>query len=503
MSPSLDTGAAGGEQLDRAVIRIGCAVVLGSIMSVLDTTIVNVALNTLSIDLHTSLDSIQWVVTAYLLALAAVIPISGWATRRFGTKRLYIGAIILFTLGSGLCGLAWSTTSLIAFRVLQGIGGGLILPVGQTALARAAGPRRIGRAMSMVGIPTVLAPIIGPTVGGLLLEHLSWHWIFYVNIPVGIVAVLVAVRFLPADRPEPAGRLDLTGLFLLAIGLPATIYGLAEIQSGHTVRWVASLVGGLALIAAFAWHASRVPEPLLDIRLYRKPTFVAASVATFCLGAAIFGAMILLPLYFQNVRGTDPVVTGLLLIPQGVGVAIAMGITGRLVDRMGGGIVALGGVTITALFTLPLVFIGAHTPYVWISATLVARGIGVGSSMMPSMAAAFAVLRPDEIHDASPQLNVIQRVGGSVGTAILAVILSHNVLDASASRGGKPPEPAALARAFGDTFWWAVGITAAAAVPAAFLMVSERRTRRRGGPEALVASDSEGVPVTMFGLGEG
>ena len=302
MSPPPDTSAAGGDRLDRAIVRIGCAVVLGSIMSVLDTTIVNVALNTLSIDLHTSLDSIQWVVTAYLLALAAVIPISGWATRRFGTKRLYIASIVLFTLGSALCGLAWSTTSLVAFRVLQGIGGGLILPVGQTALARAAGPRRIGRAMSMVGIPTVLAPIIGPTVGGLLLEHLNWHWIFYVNIPVGIVAVIVAVRFLPTDRPEPAGRLDVTGLVLLAVGLPAAIYGLAEIQSGSTVRWVVSLVAGLGLIVGFAWHARRVTTPLLDIRLYQKPTFVAASVATFCLGAAIFGGMILLPLLPKRPR---------------------------------------------------------------------------------------------------------------------------------------------------------------------------------------------------------
>ncbi|HEX4244891.1 MAG TPA: DHA2 family efflux MFS transporter permease subunit, partial [Acidimicrobiales bacterium] len=391
----------------------------------------------------------------------------------------------------------------VAFRVIQGIGGGLILPVGQTALARAAGPRRIGRAMSMVGIPTVLAPIIGPTVGGLLLEHLSWHWIFYVNIPVGILAVIVSVRVLPGDRPEPAGRLDVTGLVLLAVGLPAAIYGLAEIQSGHTLRWVASLVIGLTLIAAFAWHARRVPEPLLDTRLYQKPTFVAASVATFCLGAAIFGGMILLPLYFQNVRGTDPVVTGLLLIPQGIGVAIAMGFTGRLVDRVGGGIVALGGVTITALFTLPLVFIGAHTSYVWIGATLMVRGVGVGSSMMPSMAAAFAVLRPDEIHDASPQLNVIQRVGGSVGTAILAVILSHNVADASTSAGASGPTPSALARAFGDTFWWALGITAAAAVPAAFLMVSERQTRRRGGLSPRVITDEDGVPVPLLGLGEG
>jgi MFS family permease len=310
------------------------------------------------------------------------------------------------------------------------------------------------------------------------------------------------VRFLPTDKPEPAGRLDVTGLVLLALGLPAAIYGLAEIQSGHTARWVTSLVVGLLLIAAFAWHARRVPEPLLDTRLYQKPTFVAASVATFCLGAAIFGGMILLPLYFQNVRGTDPVVTGLLLIPQGIGVALAMGFTGRLVDRVGGGIVALGGVVITSVFTLPLVLIGAHTSYVLISFTLVARGVGVGSSMMPSMAAAFAVLRPDEIHDASPQLNVIQRVGGSVGTALLAVILSHNIAEATASRG-RPPGPSALARAFGDTFWWALGITVVAAIPAAFLMVSERQTRRRDGPGQRFVSDEDGLPIPLFGLGEG
>jgi MFS family permease len=213
--------------------------------------------------------------------------------------------------------------------------------------------------------------------------------------------------------------------------------------------------------------------------------------------------MILLPLYFQNVRGTDPVVTGLLLIPQGIGVAVAMGFTGRLVDRVGGGIVALGGVVVTALFTLPLVFVGAHTSYAWISFTLMARGAGVGSSMMPSMAAAFAVLGPDEIHDASPQLNVIQRVGGSVGTALLAVILSHNLADASTSSGARRPGRDGLARAFGNTFWWALGITAAAAVPAAFLMVSERQARRRDGPGQRFVTDEDGVPIPLFGLGEG
>jgi len=478
--------------LDRAILRLGVAVVLGSIMSVLDTTIVNVALNTLAVDLHATLDQVQWVVTAYLLSLAAVIPISGWATRRFGTKRLYIGAIILFTLGSALCGFAWSIGSLVLFRVVQGVGGGLILPVGQTALAREAGPRRMGRVMSLVGIPTVLAPIIGPTVGGLILEHLSWHWIFFVNIPVGIVAVIVSWIYMPSDRPGDAGRFDGVGLALLAVGLPLAIYGLAEAQSAPPDRWITPLVVGVVLIGAFAWHALRVERPLLDVRLYAKPAFSAASVCTFCLGAAVFGGMILLPLYFQNVRGEDPVMTGLLLIPQGIGVATAMAITGRLIDRVGGGVVALVGVTVACLSTLPLIFIGGDTSYWVISIDLVIRGLGIGSSMMPSMAAAFAVLKSSEIHDASPQLNVIQRVGGSVGTAILAVILSQQVLHATQAAGGHPSKDA-LAAAFGSTYWWALGITMVAAVPAAFLMVVERRVRRAGTENDELTIDEDGV----------
>ncbi len=451
MTPSAPVEPAADQAIDRAMYRLGIAVVLGSIMSVLDTTIVNVALNALSEDLHAPLSSVQWVVTAYLLALAAVIPICGWATKRFGTKRLYIGAIILFTVGSALCGFAWSIGSLVAFRVLQGIGGGLILPVGQTALARAAGPRRIGRVMSLVGIPTVIGPIIGPTVGGLLLEHLSWHWIFFVNVPVGIVAVLVSLRFLPRDEPEPAGRLDVLGLSYLAIGLPAMIYGIAEVQTGTLLQWLLPMLIGLALIVVFAFHALRIPEPLLDVRLYEKPAFVAASVATFCLGAAIFGGMILFPLYFQTVRGADPVMTGLLLVPQGIGAAAAMGVTGRMVDRIGGGIVALIGIAVITLSTIPLVYVTGGTSYLVIDLILVIRGVGVGASMMPAMAAAFAVLRPSEIHDASPQLNVIQRVGGSIGTAVLAVILEHQLRQATVAASGHPSNDD-LARAFGNTY---------------------------------------------------
>src|SRR3954454_21900169 len=219
-------------RIEPHVWRIAIVVILGAIMSVLDTTIVNVALQTLSRDLHTSLDGIQWVVTGYLLALAAVIPVSGWAAARFGARRMYIISIVLFTLGSLLSGLAWSAGTLIGARVLQGLGGGMIMPVGQMILVRAAGPRNMARVMSAIGIPIILAPVFGPALGGLLVEHVGWRWIFFVNIPVGIVAVALAWRILPAGHGEKAGPLDWLGVALLSTGLPTLTYGLAEAGSG-------------------------------------------------------------------------------------------------------------------------------------------------------------------------------------------------------------------------------------------------------------------------------
>src|ERR1044072_1481461 len=182
--------------------RIAVVVILGAIMSVLDTTIVNVALDTLSVKLHSSLDGIQWVVTGYMLALAAVIPVTGWAATRFGSRRLYLISLVLFTAGSALCGLAWSSESLIAARVLQGLGGGMLMPIGQMILVRAAGPKNMARVMSAIGVPIILAPVFGPTLGGLLLEHAGWQWIFFVNLPIGIAAVIAALRLLPRDRPS-------------------------------------------------------------------------------------------------------------------------------------------------------------------------------------------------------------------------------------------------------------------------------------------------------------
>jgi EmrB/QacA subfamily drug resistance transporter len=478
-------------RIEPHVWRIAIVVILGAIMSVLDTTIVNVALDDLSKDLHSSLHDIQWVVTGYLLALAAVIPVTGWASRRFGARRLYLIALVAFIAGSALCGLAWSTGSLVAFRVLQGVGGGMLTPIGQMILVKAAGPRNLPRVMSAIGVPIILAPVFGPTIGGLLLEHAGWQWIFLVNVPVGIVAVFVALRLLPHDRPEDAGRLDVAGLVLVASGLVGVTYGLAQSGSAGSLLALSVLVpalGGLALIAAFVVRALHIEAPLLDVRLYADRAFAAASVTTFCLGAALFGAMILMPLYFQTVRGEDAVTTGLLLAPQGIGAAIAMRLSATATERWGGGLTALAGGLVTVVATIPFVLIGAGTSYWLIGGAMIFRGFGIGMSMMPAMTAAFAVLRPEQVSHATPQLTVLQRVGGSMGTAILSVVLGGHLADAAA--GGRP-STAAMAGAFGDTYIWVLGVTAFALLPTLLLAVAERRAKRAPAAADLREPDLE------------
>jgi EmrB/QacA subfamily drug resistance transporter len=460
------------DKISAHVWRISAVVIIGSIMSILDTTIVNVALARLGRDLHATIGQIQWVVTGYMLALATVIPVTGWAARRFGAKRVYLVSLILFTAGSALCGLATSTNELIVFRVLQGIGGGMILPIGQLMMAEAAGPKRMGRVMSVVAVPAMLAPILGPTIGGLIVQNFSWRWIFYVNLPVGVLAVVAALRILPTVKPGPTDRLDIRGLVLMAVGVPLLTYGLAEIgETGgvSSLKVVAPCLAGLALMAAFVAHALRVKLPLLDLRLYRRPTFSTASLAMFCIGAALFGGMILLPIYWQTIRHESVVDTGLLTAPQGLGAALMMPVAGKLTDRFGGGPLALFGVVLTTVSTVPFALIGAHTSIVWLSVAMFVRGMGIGFSFMPAMAAAFASLRRSELSHATPQLNVLQRIGGSIGTAVLAVVLQRALSGAHTLD--------AMASSYGTAFWAATGLTAIAIVPCIVLMRAERAAR--------------------------
>jgi EmrB/QacA subfamily drug resistance transporter len=465
-------------------------VVLGMLMSILDTTIVNVALRTLGHDLHSSISQIQWVVTGYLLSLAAVIPITGWAARRFGAKRVYMTSLVLFTAGSALCAVAASTTALVVFRVLQGVGGGMLMPVGQLIMAQVAGPKRMGRVMGVVAMPAMLGPILGPVIGGLILQNLHWSWIFLVNVPIGLIAFILGWRMIPETESGRAGPLDVVGLALLSSASSATVYGLSQLGTHSTLTAPAviwPIVAGLLLTAAFGWHALRTEHPLLDVRLYANRVFAAASLTTFGLGAALFGAMILVPLFYQEVRHESVIATGLLTGPQGLGMLVVAPLTGRLTDRFGGGRVALVGVLILALSTIPLGFVGPGTSLFSISLVLLVRGVGIGFAFMPAMTAAFAALRPEQLSDATPQLNVLQRIGGAIGTAVLAVVLQR--------ASGHAPSLGKLASAFDTAYWWSFAIAMLSLIPCVVLLRAEspRARRTRAVADAEAAAEPLGI----------
>jgi EmrB/QacA subfamily drug resistance transporter len=488
-SSSSSPGAAAGPGsggLDRGLISVALVVVLGAIMSILDVTVVNVAINELTQEFKTELSTIQWVATGYTLALATVIPVSGWAADRFGTKRLYVISLFLFMGGSLASGLAWSAESLIAFRVLQGLGGGMIMPAGMTILARAAGPARMGRVMSIVGVPMLLGPVIGPILGGWLVDEVSWRWIFFINLPIGAIAIVAALRVLPRDRPQPQHSFDLLGLLLLSPGLASLIYGLAETHAAGgfgSPEVYGPVTVGLVLLALFVRHALRVDEPLIDLRLFANRTYAAACGMMILFTTSVFGGMLLLPLYFQTVRGESALQTGLLLAPQGLGAMLMMPIAGMLVDRTGVGRIVLVGMTLIMATFVALTQISADTSYWTFGVILFVMGLGMGATMMPVFSGAMQTLRRAAVARATTSLNIIQQVGASIGTAVLAVVLAGALTDRLPAGGGQPGQAVPdevrvqvaplMADAFGETFWWAVALlTLAFAV--AFLLPRHR-----------------------------
>jgi EmrB/QacA subfamily drug resistance transporter len=471
--------------------RTSTVVVLGSIMSILDTTIVAVALATLARDFHVSVTTIQWVATAYLLALALVTPVSGWAVDRFGAKRVWMLSTLLFILGSSLCGLAWSADSLIAFRVLQGVGGGMLLPVGQSMLARAAGPQRMGRVMSIIGVPMVMGPVLGPVLGGLIISNYSWRWIFYINVPIGIVTLILSRRWLPkfdtADRLDTTTPFDRLGFCLLGPGLAALLYSLSEVGTTGSFTSPAVLVSfvlGLGLTVGFVLHALHVKNPLLELNPFKHRNFAIANVCIFVIGATLFGSMFLLPIYYQVARGQEAWQAGLLMAPQGLGAACIMRWAGSVTDRFGPRRVVPFGILLMAAATVPFCFVTTSTNEGWLALTLFARGLGLGLSMMPVTAAAYFDLSHAEIPKASTVMNIVRLIGGSVATAAFAVVLERQIIanlgPLAAKAGGSagvisstvklPPAVAdPVAAAFAHTFWWSVGAIMIAFVPTLFL----------------------------------
>ncbi|MFI8324535.1 DHA2 family efflux MFS transporter permease subunit [Streptomyces sp. NPDC085529] len=450
------------DRIDPALRRLGIVLILGTIVAVLDATIVSVAVDAIQHDFGSPLSTIQWISTGYLLAFALVVPLSGWATERFGAKQVWMASVGCFVLSSALCGLAWSVWSLIAFRVLQGLGGGLIQPIGQSLIAQAAGPQRLGRVMSMLVIPLTFAPVLGPVLGGLVLGRLSWPWIFYINVPVGVVTLILAAKVLPATRPRQGHPLDLTGLLLACPSVAALMYGFSEAAGDApptSARVVVPVTLGTVLLAAYIVHALRYTgQPVLDLKLFRNRGFAVSVSTSFLLGAALFSSMFMLPLYYQQVREQDALHAGLLLIPQDLGVALSMMFAGRLADRMNGPRpIVLAGIALALVGTLPYTQVGDRPDELLLALGLFVRGVGIGATMTPAMAAMFKSVAPQEIPRAAGLSNVLHRIGGSVGTAVLVIVLQHQLATQSA------------APAFGASFWWAFGISAVTVLPALLL----------------------------------
>ena len=501
------------DHIDAAVLKIAGVVVLGAIMSILDITVVNVALPTLQADFGTlghpiAYSTVAWSVTAYTLALATVIPMTGWAADRFGTKRLYITAVVLFVGGSVLCAASWSIGALIGFRVLQGLGGGMLMPLGMTIMTRAAGPHRIGRLMAILGVPMLLGPILGPILGGWLIQIASWHWIFLINAPIGVVAVGYAWWALPRDTPEPSESFDFLGMALMSPGLALFLFGVSSIPGEGTAAaprvWVSMLVG-VVLMVTFVFHSFRPEHPLLDLRMFRNRNLTVSIITMFLFAAAFFGGLLLVPTYFQEVRGESTLQAGLLVAPQGIGAMLTMPIAGALVDKHPIGRIAPVGLILILIGMLGLTQLTATTPYPVIIAELFVMGLGMGAVMMPLFTSALKTLRAHEVARGSTLLNISQQIASSVGVAIMSVLLTNH-LQSSKLAG---PAMASLhipsladkipagdiakglqdaAAAFADTYWVAWAMVALTLVPAYFLPRKQEKTH---------LLDDEGVPPVV------
>ncbi len=424
------------EKIDGAVLKVAAVVVLGAIMSILDITVVNVALPTFQTvfahgDNPIAYSTVAWTVTAYTLSLATVIPLTGWAADRFGTKRLYLLALLLFTAGSTLCATAGSIEHLIAFRAVQGLGGGMLMPLGMTIMTRAAGPKRMGRLMAILGIPMLLGPITGPILGGWLIEHHSWHWIFLINLPIGLVALTYAAWALPADRPQPSETFDWIGMLLLSPGLASFLYGISSIPGeGSFLNVKTGVFGtlGLCMIVAFVRYSFYPEHPLLDLRLFRHRNLTVAALTMFLFALAFFGGLLIVPTYFQEVRGESTTDAGLLMAAQGIGAMVTMPIAGALVDKIPVGRIVPFGLVLIIGGMFSLTRIDAHTPY-WgyIIPVLFVMGLGMGATMMPIMTSALKALTGREVARGSTLLNITQQIGSSTGVAIISVVLTSGL----------------------------------------------------------------------------
>ncbi|KVG54629.1 DHA2 family efflux MFS transporter permease subunit [Burkholderia territorii] len=434
-------------RLDPSIWKVSAVATLGSLLSQLDATIVNVSLASLATDLHASLSTIQWVTSGYLLALTLVLPLNGWLVDRIGAKALYLWCFSAFTLTSALCGLAWSAPSLIAFRVLQGVSGGLLAPMAQMMIARVAG-QQMARVIGYAAVPVLIAPILGPVVAGAILQHASWRWLFLVNLPVGALALALAVWFLPGDRVEAQRReLDWIGLALLSPALVLFLYGAERIGA---VSGLTAVTASVLLLAVFLRIERRKgAHALIDLALFRSRVFGAAAATQFLSNGAIYAGQMLIPVFLIQACGRSPGEMGWLLAPLGLGMLVTYPSMGALTSRFGVRRLAAAGALLALAATLPFVYLAlaGYDPYVLVPA-LFLRGMGQSAIGAPSISAAYASVERRNLPMATTSLNIVQRLGGPTFTTMCTLFLAWRLhAEAESTTGGT--HGAAYAWAFG------------------------------------------------------
>jgi EmrB/QacA subfamily drug resistance transporter len=485
--------------------KVLAVTIAGAFMVALDTTIVNIAVAAFAEEFAADIDEVQWVLTGYLLALGVAIPGCGYLADRFGSKRVYLATLVAFTAASAACAAASTLEALVVFRVLQGLGGGAVQPVAFALALRVIPPEQRGKYIGVVAMPLLLAPALGPIIGGYLLEERSWPWLFAVNVPVGTVVVLAAARWLREEKHGPTGRFDLGGLALSGVGFAALLYAVSEAPDrGWTDPLIAPLVAAaLVALGAFTLVELRHPAPILDVRLFRDRAFVLGNGVIWLASVGLFGGLLLLPLFFQQLQGKTPLEAGLLLLPQGLGLFLASPLSGVLYDRFGARWVVASGMALLAATTALLYRIEVGTGGWALAPILLARGAGVALAFNPAQTAALASVGHAEMARASSMFSALRQVAGALGVAVTATLLQArgDVLRADAVAGlatGSPGFAAAATRATEQAYQEVFLVTAAALLPAvlaALLLPGGRpvpAAARPGAAEGRTAADPIG-----------
>ncbi|MNI04572.1 putative transport protein HsrA [compost metagenome] len=441
------------------------AIASGMFLVILDSTVMNVAIPKLVDHFGTTLGTIQWVITAYTLALAAVIPLAGWFSDRFGAKKVFLSSIVLFVISSVLCTLAQTPEQLIVYRIIQGLGGGMVAPIGIATTFRIAPPEKRGSIMGILGIPMLLAPILGPILSGSLIEYVNWHWIFIINVPVGMLAFFMAFKFLPATNPSKEMKLDAKGALLAPIAFASLVF---SIHQGGDKGWsdgpaLASLALGAAALLLFIVVELRQKQPLMELRVFRSLPFFHGAILAWLNQIALFGSLLLFPLYLQQIKGLSPFEAGLYVIPQAVMSTIGINIGGKLFDKYGTRPVVIVGISSLSGALLALTQISAQTGSVYLLISFAFVGLGQGLTLMQINSHILKLAPRELVSRVTPITTSAQQIMSSFGITITTAYLSRKLKHLSADAS------ADLGIAFGHTFWITAGAAGLALLVSLFL----------------------------------